>query len=228
MSIPTLLRLMALGAFAAAMPNSLFAQDDPIANQKLSRYPLRLHVLALDDTHRTVRLQPNWCAGTVPDLDGAGSAGGANPCSASGSAALGGDDDFSGTGRGDLVTPPQTTQAFSFTYEGCSRVRVPPGFQGLPARWKRPGSKLEVLIPTDALVGADRALPAQKCTLTVVLRDFVYLRLRSGAIIQVSQDAFRAKPSLRVFLSGGPQQLERRSPPVVSIKTLLKPSARRP
>src|ERR1700678_759633 len=132
------------------------------ASRKDSRYPLRLHVLAIDDAHPTLRLQPNWCSLTVADVGGnPGTAAGGNgdPCANSGSLSFGGDDDFTGAGRGDLVTPPNGTQALSFNYEGCSRMRIPAGFQGLRARWKKPGKKLEVLVPTDAIVASDRPLP---------------------------------------------------------------------
>jgi hypothetical protein len=195
-----------------------------------SRYPLRLHLLAIDDTHPTVRLQPNWCSTSIPDVgadesSAGGSGGQTNPCG-SGSASFGGGDDFSGGGRGDLVTPPagtqalSSTQALSFTYEGCSRVRVPPGFQALPARWKKPG-KLEVLVPSDAISGDNRATPTQKCTVTVTLYEYVYLRLRNGAMLKVSQEAYMRKPSLRVFLSGGSETLQFRVP-TISVKQEMK------
>ena len=170
--------------------------------EAVPKYPLRLHVLAVDDTHRTVRLQPNWCGGSMPD-------GEESSCSSSGSASLGGgEDDFSGGGRADLVTPPSGTAGLSFTYEGCSRVRVPPGFQGLEARWIKPGSKLEVLIPTDAVT--DGSLRTQRCSFRVVTHELVYLRLRTGGLVSVTQEAYAKKPALRQFLSGGSQKLERR------------------
>jgi hypothetical protein len=209
--------LLSLGCVAG------HAQD---AARKAARYPLRLHVLAIDDAHPTVRLQPNWCSLTVADIGGntgTASAGNGDPCANSGSMGFGGDDDFSGAGRGDLVSPPSGTQALSFTYEGCSRMRIPAGFQALPARWKKPGTKLEVLVPTDAIVAGDRPLPTEKCTVTVTLRDFVYLRLRSGALVEVTREAYWNRPALRTFLSGGMQTLETRSPPVVSVKELEKP-----
>lgn len=186
------------------------------------RYPLRLHLLAVDDTHRTPRLQPNWCSSSVPalvgDLSGAGPA---EPCGSSGSLSFGGDEDFSGAGRADLVSPPSGTQALSFTYEGCSRLRVPPGFQGLPARWKKPG-KLEVLAPSDDIAAGNREPPTQRCTLKTTLYDFVYLRLRNGSLVKVSQEAYFRKPALRVFLSGGPETLQPRVPPTVSVRQLTK------
>ena len=176
------------------------------------KYPLRLHVLAIDDTHRTARLQPQWCSGSLPavvgDAGGLGAAQG-DPCGSSRSRSLGGDEEFCGGGRADLVTPPAGAQALSFTYEGCSRVRVPPGFQGLPARWKKPG-KLEVLIPSDRVEVSAEATSANRCTLIATLHDFVYLRMQNGSMLKVSREAYLRKPALRVFLSGGSETLQPR------------------
>ena len=195
-------------------------------DQKPEKYPLRLHVLAIDDTHPTIRMQPNWCSTSIPNLGGDVTTGAGveqvDPCSRGGASSyLGGVDDYSGAGRADLITPPTGAQALNFTYEGCGRVRVPPGFQGLPARWKRSG-KLEVLIPSDAITGQDRPAPIQKCTLYTKLQEFIYLRLPNGSLLKVSQDAYFSKPALRVFLSGGSAALQSRMPPTVSVKQLVK------
>jgi hypothetical protein len=48
----------------------------------------------------------------------------------------------------------------------------------------------------------------------------VYLRVRSGALLQVTQEAYWKRPALRRFLSGGTQTLETRAAPVVSVKQL--------
>lgn len=186
------------------------------AAERPAKYPLRLHVLAIDDTHRTVRMQPNWCGASVPDMSG----GDTSACSSSDSASLGGGaNDLSGAGRADLVTPPKTTAGVNFTYEGCSRVRVAPGFQGLEARWIKPGKKLEILLPTDAL--GDKPNQTERCTLKVTPQEFVYLRMPAGGIVRVSQQAYASKPSLRMFLSGGTETLERRMP-VVSVQDLAR------
>ena len=110
--------------------------------------------------------------------------------------------DFSGAGRGDLVSPPSGTQGINFRYDNCSRVRVNPGFYSLNARWKKPGKQLEVLIPSDAIPANGRPLPLERCTFTVTLNENVYLLLRNGKLIQVSQKDYWAKPALRIFLSG--------------------------
>ena len=190
----------AVTAFSRALPPT----QDPVHTPSQD-WPLRLHILAIDDTHRTVRLQPNWSSSALPDASGEGAA----PSSQTGALTLGGGaDDFSGGGRADLVTPPDQTVGLTFTYEGCSRVRVPPGFQGLEARWSKPGQKLEVKVPSEALT--DGSIPTRHCTLKVSPQPLVYLRMRNGAILRVTQEAYAKKPSLRVFLSGGTETLKRR------------------
>lgn len=210
--------MLAVVAGTAAV--AALAQD-----AKPSKYPLRLHILAIDSTHPTVRMQPNWCSGSVPSFGGevGGSTGEQGiPCGgSSGYTTFGGENDLSGSGRADLVTPPVgNAQGLNFSYEGCSRVRVAPGFHALPARWKS-RVKLEVVIPTDSITGEDRTMPTQKCTFKVSLQEFVYLRLASGAIVNVSQEAYLRKPSLRMFLSGAPETLQQRVPATVSVKQLV-------
>ena len=223
MRVHRLFQWAMLLATVSSLAAHCLAQDG-----KPEKYPLRLHVLAIDDTHPTVRMQPNWCSSSIPNVGGdvGGGASGTeqvSPCGGGGGGytTFGGPDDFAGGGRGDLITPPSGAAALNFTYEGCGRVRVPPGFQGLPARWKKPG-KLEVLIPSDSITSDDRPAPTQKCILRAKLHEFVYLRLPNGAMIKVSQDAYMGKPALRVFLSGGSAALQPRVPPTVSVKQLVK------
>ena len=195
---------------------------------KLTRYPLRLHVLASDQTSATKRMSPSEAAAcdaidggySSMDIDsGAMPIGGfsGDPCSLNPGIFAGrllalrsNDLVYAGAGRADLVSPPAGTQGLTFQYGNCSRVRVLPGFQGLPARWKKPGKQLEVLIPTDEIPVGGRPLPPERCTFTVSLNDFVYLLLRNGAIIQVSQEVYWKRPALRVFLSGVTQTIQRR------------------
>jgi hypothetical protein len=189
----------------------------------LARYPLHLHVLAADDTHRTPRMSPaesvvcdqidDMLSSVSPNPGGPVTLSGisSDPCGMHPEIVAGRfldlhnpDDDliFSGAGRADLVSPPITTQALAFRYDNCSRIRVRPGFQSLPARWKRPGVSLEVLVPSDDVPNGSRPLPPVRCTFSVAVHDFVYLLLPDGRVIQVSQDIYRQKPALRVFLSG--------------------------
>ncbi|MDP9050723.1 MAG: hypothetical protein M3O31_08375 [Acidobacteriota bacterium] len=216
--IPALCVLLCLTAAQARARN-----PDP------AKYPLRVHVLASDETHKTPRMSPAEslvCDG-IEGMGDAISPGQGGPISLSGISSdpcslhpemmtgrllnLGEEAPvYSGAGRGDLVSPPVTTEGVSFRYDDCVRMRVRPGFQSLPARWKKTGKKLEVLIPSDEIPVRGRPLPPVRCSLTVTLHDFVYLLLRNGNIVEVSQDLFREKPALRVLLSGRPETIQRR------------------
>ncbi len=198
-------------------------------NRNLSRYPLRLHVLAADETHKTPRMAPGEslvCDSIEGMLDTISpNPGGpitlagisSDPCSFHPEMITGrlldvqdADPVFSGEGRGDLVSPPSETQGLSFHYDNCSRVRVHPGFQSLPARWKKPGKTLEVLIPSDDIPESGRPLPPVHCTFSVTPHDFVYLLLQTGRLIEVSREAYQERPALRVFLNGRSETVQRR------------------
>ena len=46
--------------------------------------------------------------------------------------------------------------------------------------------------------------------MTVTLHSFVYLLLRNGTLIEISQEDYWKKPALRVFLSGNAQPIQPR------------------
>ncbi len=177
------------------------------AQDAAPKYPLRLHILAVDQTERTLGLNTAGCSsGSMPVIGEGGSvSGGSN----SGGCGRGIDPDtdwgFSGAGRGDLVSPPTATQGLTYNYEACNRVRVPAGFVSLQARWKKQGKTLEVLVPSDEVPKDDHPIAPQRCTLKVTLQDFVYLRAKSGALVKVSQAEYWKRPALRALLSGGAQ-----------------------
>jgi hypothetical protein len=189
----------------------VFATPAGAVKANLPKYPLHVHVLASDETHRSPRMNPGdslMCDG-IEDMASSLSGTRSDPCSEHPELIMGRfldaqdwDPVFSGEGRGDLVSPPKTTQGFTFRYDNCSRVRVRPGFSSLPARWKKPGKTLEVLVPSDDIPANGKPLQPVKCTFSVTMHDFVYLLLRNGRMVQVSQDAYWQKPALRVFLSG--------------------------
>jgi hypothetical protein len=214
---------------AVLLTGSLCAAPAGARNPNLSRYPLRVHVLASDETQKTPRMSPaqSVACDSIDDMASAIDPGPGGPITLSGLAGdpcslhpeivagrlldlQGEDPEFSGEGRGDLVSPPAGTQALTFRYDNCTRLRVRPGFQSLPARWKKPGQKLEVLIPSDDIPAGGRALPPIKCSLTVTLHDFVYLLLRNGKLIEVSQEDYWKRPALRVLLSGGAPTVQQR------------------
>ncbi len=193
----------------------------------LAKYPLRVHILVADKTDRVARMRPgesvacdaidDMVSSIDPNPDGPVSLAGvySDPCSFGANVAIGGQLNvnngyvYSGEGRADLVSPPSGTQGFSFRYQNCGRVRVMPGFESLPARWKRPGV-LEVLVPSDEIPSNNRPLRPSRCTFTATLHDFIYLLLRNGAVVQVSQDFYWKHPALRTFLRGNPETVEQR------------------
>ena len=225
---PVLPVLKSLAVPALLLSLSLVTPTAGARPPKPSRYPLRVHVLASDASYKTPRMSPGESAAcdaiegvldvVSPSPYGPVSLTGisGDPCSLHPEMVTGRvfdlDEDpvFSGEGRADLVSPPTTTQGFSFRYDNCGRMRVNTGFQSLPARWKSPGKKLEVLIPSDEIPANGRPLKPQRCILTVTMHDFVYLLLRNGAIVQVSQDAYWKKPALRVFLTSTVQTVQKR------------------
>ena len=197
----------------------------------LSKYPLRVHVLVAGEAQRQDRMSASGsvaCDGiddmlssSIESSDGTISGIGisgifGDPCSFNTGPMAGrllyvqSAESFSGEGRGDLVSPPNGTLGISFQYKDCYRVRAQPGFQSLPARWRKPG-QLEVLIPSDGIPVAGRPLPPAKCSFTVTQHEFVYLLIPPGRLIEVSQDVYWAKPALRVFLSGATQTVQRRA-----------------
>jgi hypothetical protein len=209
---------------------SLCALAAPLAARppKPSRYPLRVHILASDTTSRAERMQPgeavacdaieDMVSSIDPDPEAPISVSGlsSDPCALHAGLIAGRlmgashDYYYSGSGRADLVSPPRATQGFSFQYGDCNRLRVFPGFQSLPARWKKPGTTLELLLPSDDIPSGGRPLPPARCTLTVTLHSFVYLLLRNGALVEVSEDAYWKHPALRTFLSGNPETAQQR------------------
>ena len=198
----------------------------------LSKYPLRVHVLVAGDGQRQNRMSASGSVScdAIDDMLSSSSDGSDGSTSGIGISGIFGDpcsfntgpmagrllyaqsaQSYSGEGRGDLVSPPSGTQAINFQYQDCYRVRAQPGFQSLPARWKKPGQTLEVLIPSDGIPVAGRPLPSAKCSFTVTRHEFVYLLIPPGRLIEVSQEVYWAKPALRVYLSGATQTVQRRA-----------------
>ena len=233
--IPRLPRTLAL-VLCASLSANLCAAPVAARNPKPPKYPLHVHVLAADESHKSPRMSPGDAAACdaiddmlssiSPNPGGPISLTGlsGDPCSLHPEMVTGrlldlGDDApvFSGAGRADLVTPPAGTQGFNFHYDDCSRIRVRPGFQSLAARWKQPGKKLEVLVPSDEIPVNGRPLKPVKCTFAVTMHDYVYLLLRNGNVTQVSQEVYWRRPALRVFLTGMAQTMQPRTPPQFTI-----------
>jgi hypothetical protein len=193
----------------------------------LAKYPLRVHIIAADRTDRVERMKPgesvacdainDMVSSISPNPDGPVTLTGvfSDPCSFHADVVVGRQLSvnngyvYSGEGRADVVAPPRTTQGLSFRYRNCGRLRVMPGFQSLPARWKKPGV-LEVLLPSDEIPVNGREPRPERCTLTATVHDFVYLLLHSGAVVEVSQEAYWSHPGMRAFLRGNPETVAQR------------------
>jgi hypothetical protein len=186
-----------------------------------------VHIIAADKTDRVERMKPgesvacdainDMVSSISPNPDGPVTLTGvfSDPCSFHADVVVGRQlsvDNgyiYSGEGRADVVAPPRTTQGLSFRYRNCGRLRVLPGFQSLPARWKKPGV-LEVLLPSDEIPVNGREPRPERCTLTATVHDFVYLLLHSGAVVEVSQEAYWSHPGMRAFLRGNPETVTQR------------------
>lgn len=218
------LRLLIVALLGLTASGLAFAREP-----KLSKYPLRIHVLASDSTRQMERLTPaesvacdaigDMLSSISPNPEGPVTLTGvsSDPCLFHSGIVAGRSLDispyepvFAGEGRADLVSPPNGTAGISFEYQNCPRVRVAAGFQSLPARWKKLGRILEVLVPSDEIPVDGRPLRPAHCTFRVELHDFVYLLLPNGRIIQVTQQAYWNKASLRVFLQGNSPTIEQR------------------
>jgi len=212
----------------ATLATLLLAAPLAARTPDLTKYPLRVHIIAADKTDRVERMKPgeSVVCDAIDDMTSSisPSAGGGpvtlsgvfyDPCTFGATEIVGRQLDinngyvYSGEGRADVVAPPSSTQGISFRYRNCGRVRVLPGFQSLPARWKRPG-QLEVLLPSDEIPVNGREPRPERCTLTATLHDFVYLLLRNGAVFQVTQEVYWKNPALRAFLRGNPETVEQR------------------
>jgi hypothetical protein len=75
-----------------------------------------------------------------------------------------------GEGRADLYENGQP-RGFDYGFRCDDRVRLSDGYETYPARWKKPGSELEILQPVMGKPGATWV-----CNLKVEMKDFVYIR----------------------------------------------------
>ena len=207
------LRILPLILLAALCPAPAGARSP-----NLSRYPLRVHVLAAGETHKTPRMNPaeSLVCDSIEDMGSSISPNPGGPISLSG---ISGDpcslhpEIVAGRVLDENGKPVRNTPETNTTIDQDSiesRVRVRPGFQSLPARWKKPGQRLEVLVPSDDIPVNGRPVPPAKCSFNVTLQSFVYLLLRNGKLIQVSQEDYWKRPVLRTLLSGGVPTVQQR------------------
>jgi hypothetical protein len=203
--IPRSLRILPLILLAAVAAQASTRGPD------LSKYPLRIHVLISNSGSSSPNITLSSGGPIGIDSDTGFSDPGEIDSGVSGGWFQGLYTEYYGAGWADLVSPPVTTQALRFTYDHCdSRVHVGTGFQSLSARWKKQGKQLEVLVPTEAIPGKNHTHPFDKCTFNVAMHDGVYLMMRNGKLIQVSQQDYAKKPALRAYISAPTSALEPR------------------
>jgi hypothetical protein len=89
-----------------------------------------------------------------------------------------------GEGRGDLYENGQP-RGFDYGFRCDDRVRLSPGYETYPARWKKAGRELEILQPVMGKPGAMWA-----CNLKVEMKDMVYIR-RNGLVDQEPAAVFK-------------------------------------
>ena len=84
-------------------------------------------------------------------------------------------DQVDGDGRANLYENGDP-KGFDFSYSCGVRLNVSPGFETYPARWKKPGKSMEIVLPVFGKPGA-----GESCELKVLMKDSVYVR-RNGLI----------------------------------------------
>jgi hypothetical protein len=79
-----------------------------------------------------------------------------------------------GEGRANLYENGEP-RGFDFSYRCGERLRVSPGYETYPARWKKPNQVLEILLPVFGKPGAMEA-----CEMKVDMKDTAYYRHNGG------------------------------------------------
>jgi len=92
---------------------------------------------------------------------------------------------YHGYGRANLTDGPQTN-AMEYTFECDTHFLKSDTGETYPARWKKPGHSIEMLIST---IGSDKM---QSCQLKVTLKDTVYYK-RNGELISLTQAEYKAR-----------------------------------
>ena len=114
-------------------------------------------------------------------------------------------------GRANLFDEQGVPHGVEFTYDCQDHLMASTATEAYPARWKKPGKRLEVLMPSDDIPEGGRPLRPVRCSLDVTLHDFVYLLLPNGKLVEVSKDVYQARPALRLFLRGHQETVQQRA-----------------
>jgi hypothetical protein len=98
---------------------------------------------------------------------------------------------YVGHGSGNLTEDGQT-QGMEYTFSCLDEFLKSETGEDYPARWKKPGLSLELLM---GVVGSDTK--TRTCELKVALKDYVFLHT-NGKLTQVSQQEYMARQSAQV------------------------------
>lgn len=94
-------------------------------------------------------------------------------------------DEAKGDGRANLFANGEV-HGVDFSYACSDKLRASFGFETYPARWKKPGRELVVLLPVFGKTGS-----FWTCDLKTDVKDFAYMRNR-GSMGQESPAEFKA------------------------------------
>ena len=89
-------------------------------------------------------------------------------------------DGTDGQGRANLYENGQP-RGFDFEYTCSERVMNSPGFETLPARWKKPNREIEILLP----------ISRHTCNLHVAMKDGLVYSQHNGAFGEVTAAQFK-------------------------------------
>jgi hypothetical protein len=93
---------------------------------------------------------------------------------------------YTGHGRGNVFDGDEV-HAMEYTFVCYDDFLVNEAGEDYPARWKKPGLSLELLM---GVVGSDTR--TRTCELKVALKDYVFLHL-NGKLTQISQEEYQAR-----------------------------------
>ena len=94
-------------------------------------------------------------------------------------------DEAKGDGRADLFQNGEA-HGVDFTYDCSDKVRASFGYETYPAKWKKPGQELTVLLPVFGKTGTFFT-----CNFKTDVKNFAY-NMRDGRIGQESVDQYKA------------------------------------
>jgi hypothetical protein len=95
---------------------------------------------------------------------------------------------YAGHGRGNVIDGDEI-HAMEYDYNCVDSFLVSEAGEDYPAKWKRPGLSLELLI---GVIGSDTRTHA--CELKVALKDYVFL-YANGKLTQISPEEYQARQS---------------------------------